>query len=237
MKKTIALLLALLLVTGAVFAEVIDITDDEKHAKTHVYNMYLEAEVEDGGGLDDNNGDDPSDIKNGGLYIMVGYNNTSNTYAMGDTYVDGSLENLGSYTLDDPLPVSLTPENAADTTGTLQFYVAAQSNASEKYTTTVKFESDGFKKDGAEDAVALIYFSTGDEGTKANYGLPSTTNGLTVTLGTVDSDPQIKVEAAEGSHQQGYIYVARTDATWTKSSDYAAGTYKATIKVTVGTEA
>ena len=233
MKKTIALLLALLLVAGTVFAEVIDITG----GGSHEYNMYLQAVVEDGGGLDDNNGDDPSDIKNGGLYIMVGYNNTSNTYAMGSNYVDGSLEDLGSYTLDYPLPVSLTPENAGDTTGTLQFYVAAQSNASEKYTTTVKFESDGFKKDGAGVAVALIDFSTGDEGTKANYGLPSTTNGLTVTLGTVDSDPQIKVEAAEGSHQQGYIYVARTDATWTKSSQYAAGTYKATIKVTVGTEA
>ena len=234
MKKTIALLLALLLVTGAVFAEVIDITDDVAHAKTHVYNMYLEAEVEDGGGLDDNNGDDPSDIKNGGLYIMVGYNNTSNTYAMGTAYVDGSLENLGSYTLDYPLPVSLTPENAADTTGTLQFYVAAQSNTSKEYTTTVKFESDGFKKDGAGVAVALIDFSTGEEGTKSNYGLSGPTEGLTVTLG---DNPQIKVEAAEGSHQKDYIYVARTDATWTKSSDYAAGTYKATITVTVGTEA
>lgn len=229
MKKTIVLLLALLLVAGAVFAEVIDITG----GGSHEYNMYLQAVVEDGGGLDDNNGDDPSDIKNGGLYIMVGYNNTSNTYGMGDTYVDGSLEDLGSYTERYPLPVSLTPENADDTTGTLQFYVAAQSNTSTAYATTVKFESDGFKKDGAGNAVALIKFSTsGEEGT--DYGLQGEKNGLTVTLG---DNPQIKVEAAAGSHQQGYIYVARTDATWTKSSAYAAGTYKATIKVTVGTEA
>lgn len=230
MKKTIALLLALLLVAGTVFAEVIDITG----GGSHEYKMYLQAVVEDGGGLDDNNGDDPSDIKNGGLYIMVGYNNTSNTYGMGDTYVDGSLENLGSYTEKSPLPVSLTPENAADTTGTIQFYVAAQSNTSKEYTTTVKFESEGFKKGGTGNSVAAITFSTGEEGTKGDYGLSSTTKGLTVTLGT---DPQIKVEAAAGSHQQGYIYVARTDASWPKSSDYAAGTYKATITVTVGTEA
>lgn len=234
MKKTIALLLALLLVAGAVFAEVIDITDEEDHSETHVYKMNLEAVVEEGGGLNDNNGEDPSDIKNGGLYIMVGYNNTSNTYTMGSPYVDDSLENLGSYTSDYPLSVSLTPENADDKTGTLQFYVAAQSNTSKEYTTTVKFESEGFT-DG--DTVVDIDFSTGEEGTKGDYGLSSTTEGLTVTLGTDDSGPQIKVEAAEGSHQKGYIYVARTDATWVKSTDYAAGTYKATIKITVGTEA
>lgn len=234
MKKTIALLLALLLVAGAVFAEVIDITDQEDHSETHVYDMYLEAVVEEGGGLNDNNGGDPSDIKNGGLYIMVGYNNTSNTYTMGNPYADGSLVDLGSYTADFPLPVSLTPENAADTTGTLQFYVAAQSNTSKAYTTTVKFESEGFKKDGTGATVVDIDFSTGEEGTKGNYGLSSSTEGLTVTLG---DNPQIKVTAAAGSHQQGYIYVARTDATWTKSSNYDAGTYEATIKVTVGTEA
>lgn len=231
MKKTIALLLALLLVAGAVFAEVIDITGG-----SHEYNMYLQAVVEDGGGLDDNNGDDPSDIKNGGLYIMVGYNNTSNTYAMGSNYVDGSLEDLGSYTESYPLSVSLTPENVGDTTGTLQFYVAAQSNTSEKYTTSVTFSSGGFKKDGIGDSVTNITFSTGDESSKGEYGLTGTIKGLTVTLGTGDSDPQIKVEAAEGSHQDGYIYVARTDAIWNKSSDYAAGTYKATITVNVAAE-
>ena len=230
MKKTIALLLALLLVAGTVFAEVIDITDEVDHSENYEYNMYLEAVVEDGGGLDDNNGDDPSDIKNGGLYIMVGYNNTSNTYAMGTAYVDGSLENLGSYTLDYPLPVSLTPENADDTTGTLQFYVAAQSNTSKTYTTTVKFESAGFT---VGDTDVEIDFSTGDEVSKSSYGLQSEKNGLTVTLG---DNPQIKVTATAGSHQQGYIYVARTDATWIKSSNYAAGTYNATIKVTVATE-
>lgn len=231
MKKTIALLLALLLVAGTVFAEVIDITD-ESHGKTHGYNMNLEAVIEDGGGLDDNNGEDPSDIKNGGLYIMVGYNyKNSNGYGMGSKYNPGDLEDLGTYHTDNPLSVSLVPENASDTEGTLQFYVAAQSNTSKKYTTTVKFESDGFKKVGQEDTVN-IKFSTGEEGTEGNYGLSGTTKGLTVTLG---DDPQITVEAAAGSHQKGYIYVARTDATWVKSSDYTAGTYKATITVTVGT--
>ena len=233
MKKTIALLLALLLVAGMVFAEVIDITD-EKHEKYHEYSMYLEAVVEDGGGLDDYNGDDPSDIKNGGLYIMVGYNNTSNTYTMGSPYVDGSLENLGAYTSDYPLSVSLTPENASDTTDTLQFYVAAQSNTSETYTTTVTFASEGFKKDGVGDTVAPIEFSTSDdEGSTSDYGLSSSdSDEFTVTLGT---NPHIRVEAPKGSHQQGYIYVARTDATWDKKSDYPAGTYEATIVVTVGT--
>lgn len=230
MKKTIVLLLALLLVAGAVFAEVIDITDEVDHSETHVYNMNLEAVIEDGGGLDDNNGEDPSDIKNGGLYIMVGYNYKNSTgYTMGSRYTPGDLEDLGTYHADNPLVVSLVPENASDTSGTLQFYVAAQSNTSKEYTTTVKFESSGFT-DG--NTVVDIDFSTGDEDSKSNYWLSSKTRGLTVELGT---EPQIKVKAEKGSHQQGYIYVARTDATWVKSSDYTAGTYKATIKVTVGT--
>lgn len=230
MKKTIALLLALLLVAGSVFAEVIDITG----GGSHQYSMYLQAVVEDGGGLDDNNGDDPSDIKNGGLYIMVGYNNTSNAYGMGDIYVDGSLEDLGSYTSAYPLSVSLTPENAGDTTGTLQFYVAAQSNTANAYTTSVTFSSEGFKEKGVDEASAItkIKFTNSGEG----YKLAEEKNGLTVTLGDGENVAHITVETTDDSHQTGYIYVARTDATWVKSSSYPAGTYEATIIVDVAAE-
>lgn len=246
MKKTIALLLALLLVAGTVFAEVIDITDDA-HKKTHVYTMYLEAVVEEGGGLDDNNGDDPSDIKNGGLYIMVGYNYKNSTgYGMGSKYNPGDLEDLGTYHDGNPLTVSLVPEDESDIEGTLQFYVAAKSNSSVAKTTTVTFASDGFKNtDNASASTIRIKFKGNgaqtseleDNGLTAKHEAVSSAAQTTLTEEAGGTEPSIKVTAGVGSKQMDYIYVARTDATWTKASDYAAGTYEATIKVTVGTEA
>ena len=242
MKKTIALLLALLLVAGAVFAEVIDLANETSGSIS--YNMHLQADVPEGGGLDNGDGEDPDDIKNGGLYIMVGYNYKNSTgYTMGNDYNPGDLEDLGTYHENNPLTVSLVPEDASDDEGTLQFYVAAKSNSSEAKTTTVTFTSEGFENTSNSSAPDIeIKFKDDD-------ALPTKTNGLSASHETVASTEQtalteeagasetsFKVSADKGSKQMNYIYVARTDATWPKRSDYAAGTYEATITVKVAAE-
>lgn len=248
MKKTIALLLALLLVAGAVFAEVIDLANETSGSIS--YDMHLQAAVPEGGGLDNGDGEDPDDIKNGGLYIMVGYNYKNSTsingYTMGSTYNTGDLEDLGTYHDGNPLTVSLVPEDASDKEGTLQFYVAAKSNSSEAKTTTVTFASDGFTNaDNASASTINIKFKGNGAQTSEleDNGLTATHEAVTTTGQTALTEeaggtepPSIKVYAEAGSHQKEYIYVARTDATWIKSSDYAAGTYNATITVTVATE-
>lgn len=248
MKKTIALLLALLLVAGALFAEVIDLADEVGGSTS--YDMHLQAVVQEGGGLDNGDGEDPDDIKNGGLYIMVGYNYknsaSSNGYAMGSPYAPGDLEDLGTYHDGNPLTVSLVPEDASDNEGTLQFYVAAKSNSSVAKTTTVTFTSGGFKNvDNASAPTINIKFKGNgaqtseleDNGLTAKHeAVASASQAATTSEEAATAEPDIKVTAEAGSKQMNYIYVARTDATWIKSSDYAAGTYNATITVTVATE-
>ena len=247
MKKTIALLLALLFVTGALFAEVIEIGTGTSGSTS--YDMYLQAIVQEGGGLDNGDGEDPDDIVNDGLYIMVGYNRiNSSGYKMGSTYATRNLENLGSYTKARPLTVSLTPENADDKEGTLQFYVAAKSNSSLHKTTTVSFSSDGFTKQAegdvgqqADDPIKITFkgieaLTSATNGLSATHEVVTTTAQTALTEEADSTEPGIKVTVEAGSHQKEYIYVARTDATWIKSSDYAAGTYNATITVTVATE-
>ena len=245
MKKTIVLLLALLLVAGAVFAEVIDLANETSGSIS--YDMHLLAAVPEGGGLDNGDGEDPDDIKNGGLYIMVGYNYKNSTsingYAMGSTYNPGDLEDLGTYHDGNPLTVSLVPEDASDNEGTLQFYVAAKSNSSAAKTTTVTFASGGFKNaDNASASTINIKFKDDDalttktNGLSASHETVASTEQTALTEEAGASETSFKVSADKGSKQMDYIYVARTDATWLKSSDYAAGTYKATIKVTVATE-
>lgn len=245
MKKTIALLLALLLVTGALFAEVIDLANETSGSTS--YDMYLQAVVQEGGGLDNGDGEDPDDIKNGGLYIMVGYNYKNSTgYGMGTEYNTGDLEDLGTYHENNPLTVSLVPEDASDNEGTLQFYVAAKSNSSAAKTTTVTFASSGFKNtDNASASTINIKFEGNGAQTSEleDNGLTATHEAVTTTGQTALTEeaggtepPSIKVSAEAGSKQMKYIYVARTDATWDKSSDYAAGIYNATVTVTVATE-
>lgn len=237
MKKTIALLLALLLVAGTVFAEVIDITG----GGSHTYNMYLQADVPEGGGLDNNDGDDPDDIKNGGLYIMVGYNYKNSTgYTMGDDYNTGDLEDLGTYHSNNPLTVSLVPENGKDKNGTLQFYVAAKSNSSVAKATTVTFSTEGFKNtDNVSAPTIAIEFKDDDalttktNGLSASHETVASTEQTALTEEAGASETSFKVSADKGSKQMNYIYVARTNASWLKSASYAAGTYTATITVTV----
>ena len=241
MKKTIALLLALLLVTGAVFAEVIEIDGDNETptpAFTN-YTMNLKAVVPEGGGLDNGDGDDPDTIKNGGLYIMVGYNyknsykngTDNNGYTMGSPYATEDLEDLGTYDTSNPLTVSLTPENDNDKTGTLQFYVAAKSNASKARTTEIKFASTGFTKQEAAGEVEQQSNKTIGI-TFAGVSDPyDGENGLHASVVKVGGT--ITVRADEGSQQENYIYVARTDASWEKDASLPAGTYTATITVTV----
>lgn len=243
MKKTIALLLALLLVAGAVFAEVIEIDGDNETPtpKSTNYTMNLKAVVPEGGGLDNGDGDDPDTIKNGGLYIMVGYNYKNSykdskgeykSYTMGSSYTTGDLEDLGTYDTSNPLTVSLTPENDNDTTGTLQFYVAAKSNASKKRTTQITFSSTDFTKQEEAGEVAQQSNKTIDitfAGESEEYTNES--NGLSANATKVGGT--ITVTAEEGSYQENYIYVARTDASWEKDASLPAGTYTATITVTV----
>lgn len=224
MKKTIALLLALLLVAGTVFAEVIDIT-----AEHDPYNMHLKAVVPEGGGLDNGDGSDPDDLVNGGLYVMVGYNRTDKDYGTsGAVYNTGELENLGTFTATSPLSVSLTPDNDADTEGSLQFYVAAMCNSSTEKTTTVAFScTDGFMKNEVSAGIPITFKGIGtaykNEGT-----------GLSASYG---DNGAITVTAAANSYQPNYIYVAHTEASWIKDASYKAGTYTATITVTVSTGA
>lgn len=217
MKKILACLLALIMVSGTVFAT-IDLTSGDK-----TYHVNLKAEVPEGSGIvddgDDTHTEDPETVNNNGLKIKVGYNPTGNTYGMGSDWASGQIRGLDQYTESDPLIVDLVSSTVGEER--LEFYVAAASQTAETESFTVSFSSAGFKRTDSEDTVTIDFSSEG--------ALDGKSNGLSAT----NDNAKVAVTGDGGSTQLKFIYVARVDASWVTMPNYKAGTYTAEIAVTV----
>ena len=220
MKKILACLLALIMVSGTVFATI----DLESGDKTYYVN--LKAEVPEGSGIvddgDDTHTEDPETVNNNGLMIKVGYNPTGNTYSMGSDWASGQIRGLDQYTESDPLIVDLVSSTVGEER--LEFYVAAASQTAETESFTVSFSSAGFKRTGSEDTVSIGFTS--------EEALSDKSNGLSAT----NDNAKVTVTGDGGSTQLTFIYVAKVDASWKTMPNYKAGTYTADIAVTVAAQ-
>ena len=125
MKKTIVLLLALLLVTSSLCVFAAD-TNLPKE-----YDVYLKASVAEGEGVEDPTdpegpGDKPDSIKYKGLEIKVG--RAVNKLALGGEYLDdNTLRSLGNYSSADTAIVADMTGNSSvpGAVDEVYFYVAA----------------------------------------------------------------------------------------------------------------
>ena len=223
MKKILACLLALIMVSGTVFATI----DLESGDKTYYVN--LKAEVPEGSGIvddgDDTHTEDPETVNNNGLMIKVGYNPTGNTYSMGSDWASGQIRGLDQYTESDPLIVDLVSSTVGEER--LEFYVAAASQTAEAESFTVSFSSGGFKRTGSEDPKDTVTIDFSSEG-----ALDGKLNGLSAT----NDNAKVTVTGDGGSTQLTFIYVAKVDASWKTMPNYKAGTYTADIAVTVAAQ-
>ena len=234
MRKLVSMLLIMLVAFGVVFAEeVITIKDGGFQG----YAVNLKAEVNssivDPDDPDDQGSDTPDTIVHDGLYLKVGLDVKNTDRTMGAVYKTGDLLGLQNYEGDKALAVSLTPANEEDNTGKVTFYVVAATDcAADKGSgMTVTFACTDNK---------WKYASSVAEGSKTPEGpaidltvveaLTAETNGLAATK---DNPVVVSAKAGSRTTDKAFIYVAQTEASWTKDANLTPGNYKAEIKVTV----
>ena len=225
MKRLLIVMCALLLAFAAFAAE--EDPDEVTTFEPVSYGVNLRANVQEGSGID--NGDsghdeDPDVIKYKGLNLMVGYNPSDSSYEMGSDWASGQIRGLNQYSSQAPLIVNVVSSTVGSES--IQFYVVAAAQTGENVSLNVSFSStSGFVLEGDSDVTIPITFSYGDV-------LASPTSA---GLGAANDSGYVTVTGYGGSTQTNYVYVARTDASWTTKPDYAAGAYNALITVTVST--
>lgn len=241
MKKTIALLLALLLVTSSlcVFAA------DTFEPKT--YNVYLKASVAEGEGvIDPTNpvgpGDKPDSIEHEGLVIKVG--RAVDRLALGGVYSDdNTLSSLGNYSSEGTAIIADMTGNssAPGAVDEVYFYVAAAASTGDVAPALdIAFSSgDGWKytpptdSSMSQDNITITLTPAVFEGGK------STEDDYNVTATIVEEDPSaenaatIKVSAGAYKQSLTWRYLGEVVADWEQSSNYKVGSYNAEITVTV----
>lgn len=228
MRKLVSMLLIMLVAFGVVFAtEPGDLEgDSSKGGVVHTPSViYLKANVPEGSGIDDEltGGEDPDPDKNGGLYVLVGIpRDESKSFGSNETYTKGDLVGLQNYASDDKAKeVTLVPENAGDTEGSIViYYAAAAKMADQAKSFTYKVSSqDGFVLDEQHDKVQI----------KATNAL------VTESLDAISADVSdgVKITGNAGGNHTDYVYMAKTTLSWAKSDEYAAGDYKATINIDI----
>lgn len=226
--KRLLIVMCILLLAFAAFATEED-PDEVTTFEPVSYGVNLQAKVQEGSGID--NGDsghdeDPDVIKYKGLNLMVGYNPSDSSYEMGSDWASGQIRGLNQYSSQAPLIVNVVSSTVGSES--IQFYVVAAAQTGENVSLNVSFSStSGFVLEGDSDVKIPITFSYGDVlvgTTDAGLGATNDVNG------------KVTVTGYSGSTQTNYVYVARTDASWTTKPDYAAGEYNALITVTVSTD-
>lgn len=226
--KRLLIVMCILLLAFAAFATEED-PDEVTTFEPVSYGVNLRANVQEGSGID--NGDsghdeDPDVIKYKGLNLMVGYNPSDSSYEMGSDWASGQIRGLNQYSSQAPLIVNVVSSTVGSES--IQFYVVAAAQTGENVSLNVSFSStSGFVLEGDSDVKIPITFSYGDVlvgTTDAGLGATNDVNG------------KVTVTGYSGSTQTNYVYVARTDASWTTKPDYAAGEYNALITVTVSTD-
>ena len=241
MKKTIALLLALLLVTSSlcVFAA------DDFEEKT--YEVYLKASVAEGEGVTDPTdpagpGDKPDSIEYEGLKIKVG--RAVSELTLGEEYLDdNTLRSLGNYSSADTAIVADMTGNSSvpGAVDEVYFYVAAAATTGEVAPALqIEFSSgEGWKYTAPADtnmAQENIAISLTPDVFKD--GVPTDTD-YNVTATIEDEDPPagntatIKVSTGAGKQSLTWRYLGEVVADWVQSPEYPVGDYAAQITVTV----
>ena len=227
MRKLVSMLLIMLVVFGVVFAaEPGDLEGDSSKGEVlHTPSViYLKANVPEGSGIDDEltGGEDPDPDKNGGLYVLVGIpRDESKSFGSKETYTKGDLVGLQNYASDDKAKeVTLVPENAGDTEGSIViYYAAAAKMADQAKSFTYKVSSqDGFVLDEQHEVPI-----------KATNAL------VTESLDGISADVSdgVKITGNAGGNHTDYVYMAKTTLSWAKSDEYAAGDYMATINIDI----
>ena len=229
MRKLVSMLLIMLVAFGVVFAaEPGDLEGDTSGGTSQDIHtpgeIYLKANVPEGSGIDDDEisgGDDPVPDKNRGLRVLVGIpRNESESFSGYASYTKGDLVGLQNFVSQETAKeVTLVPENAGDTEGSVVIYYAAaakmaETQASIKYTVT----TNGFKS--GENTVDIDVVNNAFASKEITAIEADDTDGVTVT------------GVANGNHTD-YVYVAKTTLSWEKSADYAAGDYVAEIGIEI----
>lgn len=227
MRKLVSMLLIMLVAFGVVFAaEPRDMEGDSSKGKVvHTPSaIYLKANVPEGSGIDDDltDGEDPDPDKNGGLYVLVGIpRDESKSFGSEATYTKGDLVGLQNYASDDKAKeVTLVPENAGDTEGSIViYYAAAVKMADQPKSFTYKVSApNGFVLNAPNDVVINVKDAL-----------------VTESLDAISADVSdgVKITGKAGGNHTDYVYMAKTTLSWAKDDKYAAGDYKATININI----
>lgn len=245
MKKTIVLLLALLLVTSSlcVFAA------DDFEEKT--YEVVLKASVAEGEGVPDPTdpagpGDKPDSIEYKGLIIKVG--RAVSELTLGDEYLDdNTLRSLGNYSSEGTAIVADMTGNSSvpGAVDEVYFYVAAAAATGEVAPALqIEFSSgNGWTYTapvGSSMSQVNIPISLtpdvfeGGEPTNDDYNVIATVVGPTSPAGNTAT---IKVSTDANKQSLTWRYLGEVVADWEQSPKYPVGDYVAQITVTVSVPA
>lgn len=242
MKKTIVLLLALLLAASglSVFASETSLASN---------TVKMKAAITAGEGITTDPelpGDKPGEIDNKkGLKIVVGRSATKQT--LGNEYSnDDSLVTLEQYGEGNEIVADLSGKSqdpaAVDN---VYFYVAAAAVPSEASSTTVTFScAEGWEKTGNPDPgdenyqenIPIYFAADGYE--TSEYGDYHITSSATET-GTVDTtnstSATVTVETTYPKTSPTWRFVGEVIAVWPQTTGYQVGDYTADITVAVTT--
>ena len=230
MRKLVSMLLIMLVAFGVVFAtEPGNLEGDASGGTSHdIRNpnkIYLKANVPEGSGIGDDEisgGDDPVPDKNRGLRVLVGIpRNESESFNGYASYTKGDLVGLQNFASQETAKeVTLVPENAGDTKGSVViYYAAAAKMAEEPASITYKVIPNGGFISG-ENTVDIEVTDNAFASKEITAIEADDTDGVTVT------------GVANGNHTD-YVYVAKTTLSWEKSADHAAGDYDAEIGIEI----
>lgn len=241
MKKTIVLLLALLLVTSSLCV----FSANTTLPKT--YDVYLKASVAEGEGVLDPTdpqgpGDKPDSIEYEGLKIKVG--RAVNKLPLGDEYLDdNTLRSLGNYSSADTAIVADMTGNSSvpGAVDEVYFYVAAAAATGEVAPALqIEFSSgEGWKytapadtsmtQDNIPISLTPDVFE-GKEPTDTDYNVNAEVVDATSSAGNT---AKIKVSTDAYKQSLTWRYLGEVVADWEQSSTYKVGSYAASITVTV----
>lgn len=245
MKKTIVLLLALLLVTSSLCVFAANTTLPKE------YDVYLKASVAKGEGVEDPTdpegpGDKPDSIEYEGLKIKVG--RAVNKLALGGEYLDdNTLRSLGNYSSADTAIVADMTGNSSvpGAVDEVYFYVAAAADTGEPAPAlNIEFKcEDGWvytAPSGSTAAQSNISITLtpdvfeGKEPTEDDYNVTAEVVNQATPAGNTAT---IKVSTGLYKQSLTWRYLGEVVADWEQSPEYPVGDYAAQIKVTVSVPA
>lgn len=242
MKKTIVLLLALLLVASglSVFAS-------EPLKELKEYTVNLKASVAEGEGVLDPTdpqgpGDKPDSIEYEGLKIKVG--RAVNKLPLGGEYLDdNTLRSLGNYSSTDTAIVADMTGNSSvqGAVDEVYFYVAAAATTGDVapalqiefssgtgWSYTAPQGTSMTQENIAIDLTPAVF--PGKEPTDTDYNVTATVVDATSPAGNT---AKIKVSTDAYKQSLTWRYLGEVVADWEQSSTYKVGSYTASITVTV----